>query len=327
MPLIKAVLLILGTWYTASLAGATADRAAPRLGEHAAAATTIWPSSTLAEGSDAASGRYAGDVIVFTANQGWLSRIYVLRMDGSVLNYFEYTYYIFSDLEVVENEVYVTDWVAPRVYKVDIETGALETIVDDWSLYYLYDLAWDGAYFYAKEWSLNRYTLDGTFAGSASVDETIRGSAWDGVHYWTLSDEGELKRWDLSGWPTITEVPGDFAPPTSTCRGLWHDGQHFWTAERIDGVIGHIYRFQPNGMIVRQWTEPAFAGYAACVVTLGLPGDIDDDGDVDLSDLAALLAAYDTCQGDADYNPAADFDESGCVDLIDLGALLGNYGV
>ena len=29
-------------------------------------------------------GRYAGDVIVYTANQSWLSRIYVLRMDGSV---------------------------------------------------------------------------------------------------------------------------------------------------------------------------------------------------------------------------------------------------
>jgi hypothetical protein len=55
-------------------------------------------------------------------------------------------------------------------------------------------------------------------------------------------------------------------------------------------------------------------------------GDVDGDGDVDLSDLAALLAAYLACEGDPDYIPGADFDDSGCVDLSDLAALLANYG-
>jgi hypothetical protein len=55
-------------------------------------------------------------------------------------------------------------------------------------------------------------------------------------------------------------------------------------------------------------------------------GDLDGDGDTDLSDLAELLAAYGTSEGDPGYNPAADFDASGTVDLSDLAYLLADYG-
>jgi hypothetical protein len=55
-------------------------------------------------------------------------------------------------------------------------------------------------------------------------------------------------------------------------------------------------------------------------------GDVDGDGDVDISDLAALLGAYGSCVGDPNWNPAADFDDDGCITLTDLAALLGNYG-
>jgi len=59
----------------------------------------------------------------------------------------------------------------------------------------------------------------------------------------------------------------------------------------------------------------------------GIVGDIDGDGDVDLSDLAALLAVYGACVGDPNFNPDADLDDSGCVVLSDLAALLANYGI
>jgi len=55
-------------------------------------------------------------------------------------------------------------------------------------------------------------------------------------------------------------------------------------------------------------------------------GDMDRDGDVDLADLAQLLAAYGTCAGDVGYSEEADIDHDGCVSLPDLAALLSNYG-
>jgi len=56
-------------------------------------------------------------------------------------------------------------------------------------------------------------------------------------------------------------------------------------------------------------------------------GDLDGDGDVDLLDLAALLASYGLCDGDPGYVAAADFDGDDCVTLSDLAALLSNYGM
>lgn len=56
------------------------------------------------------------------------------------------------------------------------------------------------------------------------------------------------------------------------------------------------------------------------------PGDVDGDGDVDVSDLGALLAAFQTCQGDPAFDARADFNSDGCVDLTDLGTLLAHYG-
>ena len=250
---------------------------------------------------------YGEDVIVYTAHQDWLSRIYILRMDGSVITFFEYDFYRFTDLEVVNNEVYVAEAFAPRVYKLDIGTGALDTFIDDWSLYYFYDVAFDGTYFYVVEWDLNRYDINGAKDGVAGFDQDVMGGAWDGRYYWTLDNANLITCWDNSAWPAMTEVAGNnFMPPTPECRGLWFDGQYFWTAESLDGVLGKIYRFDHDGNIISEWIEPAFSGWSACVVRA--PEEIIvDNADMEFLLLAGTWKAADYASahnGELRFNPA-----------------------
>lgn len=68
------------------------------------------------------------------------------------------------------------------------------------------------------------------------------------------------------------------------------------------------------GIVVLSMTNPS------------VPGDVDADGDVDLTDLATLLIAFGSCEGVLTYNADADFNGSGCVELADLAVLLANFG-
>lgn len=207
--------------------------------------------------------------IVFTANQGFLSRIYILRMDGSVERFFEYVNFRFVDLEVVDNELYAAEAFAPRVYKVDIYTGDLDVIIDDWSLYYFYGLAFDGTFFYLDEWNFRRYYKNGTFAGSTSFSNDFFGGAWDGTYLWALGKDDLVKCWDISSWPALNEVPSNhFTPPSPDCRGLYHDGTSFWSAESIEDKLGKIYRFDHQGQVISEWQAPAYTGWGACVISV-----------------------------------------------------------
>jgi hypothetical protein len=208
----------------------------------------------------------AEDIIVFTANQTWLSRVYLMRMDGTVIKYFEYDFYRFTDLEVINNELYAAEAFAPRVYKINLETGELVVIIDDWSLFYFYDIGFDGDYLYTTEWDMHQYSLNGTHISSSPFEGTPTGGASNNNYYWTLNDAGAIQCWDFLEWPNKVEVPeNNFSPPTPDCRGLWHDGQYFWSAESKQG-LGHIYKFDSNGTVVQQWLEPSFSGWGACVI-------------------------------------------------------------
>jgi hypothetical protein len=117
--------------------------------------------------------------------------------------------------------------------------------------------------------------------------------------------------------------------------GVWYDagqnGYHrFRDSEFTIGPALTRSKSQIGVRLVDVSASSDWSEFRYCVYTLlparEIPGDIDGDGDVDLGDLAALLAAYGACDGDPGYNRCADFDGSGCIDLADLSTLLANYG-
>jgi hypothetical protein len=90
-------------------------------------------------------------------------------------------------------------------------------------------------------------------------------------------------------------------------------GQHFCA---VRGVLEQYTRIV-NGWDYYQLVTMTSADLAIC-------GDVDHDGDVDLTDLAQLLANYGTSSG-ASYEEG-DLDGDGDVDLCDLATLLSFYG-
>ena len=48
-----------------------------------------------------------------------------------------------------------------------------------------------------------------------------------------------------------------------------------------------------------------------------VPGDLDDDGDVDSDDRAIILNALGSCEGDTEFVPEADYNQDGCITFFE----------
>ncbi|MBD3334624.1 MAG: T9SS type A sorting domain-containing protein, partial [Candidatus Eisenbacteria bacterium] len=60
------------------------------------------------------------------------------------------------------------------------------------------------------------------------------------------------------------------------CRGLWYDGEHFWSAEAKES-LGSIFKFDHQGQVIDEWSEPAFSGWGVAVVSDDASG-VDEPG-------------------------------------------------
>jgi|GEM_PF-3910435 len=82
---------------------------------------------------------------------------------------------------------------------------------------------------------------------------------------------------------------------------------------------GHRFDIYSNTWDCQPPSECCEDYYIKLLIEYTIPGDLDHDGDVDLSDLATLLASYNIDAG-------GDLDNDGDTDISDLAALLGRYG-
>jgi hypothetical protein len=197
-----------------------------------------------------------------------------------------------------------------------------------------------------QDWFLGVLTVWGEDAGDPNDNMDVFAEVWDDhpedpncgtVGQLVASAEGEED-------PNTATLTFDFAGEPLSAGSYWmtvyvvrNFGDHgiwkWYCTSTISGSEAYYYNpgnglgFGPCPMTgsERYGTVLDMAFRLEGTSGGGCPGDVDGDGDTDLSDLAALLAAYLACEGDPDYNPAADFDGSGCIDLSDLAALLADY--
>jgi len=94
------------------------------------------------------------------------------------------------------------------------------------------------------------------------------------------------------------------------------------------------YNFQDTGSVIVSDNVSSGRDIVADAIRLlyqgpvvEIPGDVDGDGDVDISDLVIVGSSFGKSPGDAGYDPRADANDSGgAIDIADLVLVGSNFG-
>jgi hypothetical protein len=185
-----------------------------------------------------------------------------------------------------------------------------------WDLTERIYIPWDMSYLLLEEyWHSVEVRYDFRFPDDY-VELWVDGNVGEGTAPYMDDPNLPITSLDFNMWPT---PPVTYPTPRATPVAVYDTGVEPMHYEVRGGPVlgpdGKIYYFKSDdGKLV------ALKRASVC------GGDVDGDGDTDLGDLQALLAAYGSHTGDPNYNANADFDSDGDVDLGDLQFLLSDYG-
>ena len=183
------------------------------------------------------------------------------------------------------------------------------------------------------DWDTGKLQLDPNVVNpGANPPSDPYGPMWCFSGFPANAPFGQYSGWGALGTPLAAEI----GPDGTLLTTIRFTALQPATATTIDliNVNG-----DPSSGATAVWSS-AIPGLTVTGTTLGVtiqilgtgecPPDINGDRIIDLADLQLLLAAYGSCDGDTNFNPAADMapegNLDGCIDLADLQLLLAYYG-
>jgi hypothetical protein len=203
-------------------------------------------------------------------------------------------------------------------------TGHYTLFVSECSIYTIWP---DG------EWSLGMGTPVSWSTGLGCNNHYFYMGADNGTRLAVLTKVGELVNYiDMSFMECVygLDVNDDMAVMCNGDRCLWigyfnASRTGFDRVERIP-----VYRIDIVGAAFNSdGTISANDGDCLGVTLRGflpIPGDVDRDGHVDVTDLLFLVDAFGYVTGDVNYDAGCDFNKDDAVDVVDLLIMVENFG-
>lgn len=168
---------------------------------------------------------------------------------------------------------------------------------------------------------IDRLTLAGVWATPLSPDAYGLGLYFPPISFGNGATMADFVQWSVDGLPNGTAA---FRTDEAVLGGVWTDiADWVATSPTSTGItLNDLTGAELHGPTNYTVNEPITCG-TGCDVAGG-DADVDDDCDVDITDLASLLANFGS---GAATHADGDTDNDGDVDLTDLANILGAFGV
>ncbi len=130
--------------------------------------------------------------------------------------------------------------------------------------------------------------------------------------------------YNLTDWGTVVRNVSDFyAIPQIDGSGgdigipMFYELVHNYSLGQLDEGV-YTFTLLHDDPLHTLWENMVFE--------IGFPADINDDGKVDIRDIAIVALAFGTHNPDPDYNPDADIYYDGKVDIKDIAFTAMHFG-